>query len=282
MLPKIGFSLQSKYTLPITQVIDLLKQSGFCAVSPLWLPELDLESVAACVRKNGMTLQSIHAPLQGMPLLWEPDTPDAPAVMDNMLRSIDACVRYDVPVLVVHSWQGLHYTFPDTPLDFRFFDHMVQYAGQQGVSIALENLEGAEYLAALIARYADQPHIGFCWDSGHERCYTPNRDFLKEYGHRLLMTHLNDNLGVTHPQGMLQGTDDLHLLPRDGTTDWDDTINRLHRARPQEILNFELKIRPKGDRCTHDLYSNIPLEEFFANAYADACRIATAYFDKKA
>lgn len=279
---KLGFSLQSEYGMPITQVIDLLKQTGFSAVSPLWSPELDLNSISSCVRENGMSIQSLHAPLRGMPLLWEPDSPDACTIKQHMLRSIDACAMYQIPILVVHSWQGLHYTFPSTPLNFRFWDTMVQHAQSQCVSIAFENLEGEEYLAALMTRYKNQTHVGFCWDSGHERCYTPTRDYLNEYGHKLIMTHLNDNLGVTHPEGLLQGTDDLHLLPRDGTTNWDHTIKRLLQAAPQEILNFELKIRPKGDRCTHDLYSNMPLEEYFAKAYEDACRIAAPYNNEKA
>ena len=127
-------------------------------------------------------------------------------------------------------------------------------------------------------RYRDCGFVGLCWDSGHERCYTPSWDFLAAYGDRLLMTHLNDNLGITDPNGILRGTDDLHLLPYDGTADWNNCINRLKTARPQEILNIEFKIRPKGDRCTTDLYSKLPLEQYLTAAYARASRVAAMYF----
>ena len=93
------------------------------------------------------------------------------------------------------------------------------------------------------------------------------------------MTHLNDNLGVTDPAGRLQGTDDLHLLPGDGITRWDNIVRRLKAANSQEILNFEFKIRPKGDRCKLDLYSKLPLEEYFTQAYERARRTVSGYFE---
>ena len=280
MIPKIGFSLQSQYDRPITQVIDLLKETGFSAISPVWSKNADLNTIVSSAHANNMIIQSLHGPLRGLADLWSNDPVRSAPLLEQCLAAMDACVTYSIPILVIHSWTGLDYTFRESDLYFCNFDILVDTAQCKGIQIAFENLEGAEYLSALMDRYADRPHVGFCWDSGHERCYTPDWDFLKEYGHRLLLTHLNDNLGVTHPHGILQGTDDLHLLPRDGTGNWAEMIQRLRQAKPQDILNFELKIRPKGDRCTHDLYSHIPLEEYLSNAYADACRIATAYSGK--
>ena len=68
----------------------------------------------------------------------------------------------------------------------------------------------------------------------------------------------------------MQGTDDLHLLPGDGVLDWQTIVQRLRTAKAQEILNFELKIRPKGDRCRLDLYSKLPLEQYIRLAYQRA------------
>jgi sugar phosphate isomerase/epimerase len=93
------------------------------------------------------------------------------------------------------------------------------------------------------------------------------------------MTHLNDNLGVTDPSGRLQGTDDLHLLPGDGTLDWEEAVRKLNTAKRQEILNFELKIRPKGDRCKLDLYSKMPLRQYFQEAYQRASLAVKEYWE---
>ena len=72
-MSEIGFSLQPQYRQPITQVIALLKDSGFAAVSPVWSSELDLDSIAASLYKHNMTFQSLHAPHWGISLLWNPE-----------------------------------------------------------------------------------------------------------------------------------------------------------------------------------------------------------------
>ena len=277
-MQKIGFSLQTSYSAPMPEVLRMLRDLGVHAVSPVWKRDGDLERTTESAARCGLAIQSLHGPLRGLPAMWSRDRDCSSPILQDFLDATDACAAYGIPVLVVHSWTGLEYTFQKEALYFGNFDVLVNHACKKGVQIAIENLEGPEYLAALMDRYRDCGFVGLCWDSGHERCYTPSRDFLKCYGDRLLMTHLNDNLGITDPNGILRGTDDLHLLPYDGTADWNNCINRLKTARPQEILNFEFKIRPKGDRCTTDLYSKLPLEQYLTAAYARASRVAAMYF----
>ena len=277
MLTGIGFSLQSQYDRPMEQVIALLKQAGFCAVSPAWSPELDLGALSLCVRAHGMTIQSLHAPYRGIPQLWEPDHPQSAEARDRMLRCIDLCAQYQIPILVIHSWQGLQYTFPETPLDFGVFDQIVQHAREQGVSIAFENLEGEEYLQALLSRYRSFPHVGFCWDSGHEHAYPHKLDFLKEFGDRLIMTHLNDNRGCRTPDGTARAADDLHFLPYDGTVDWEKNLRRLQSAPRQAILNFEIKLRTKSEDPEDLPYTRLTLEEFVHRCARHARKLAEQY-----
>ena len=52
----------------------------------------------------------------------------------------------------------------------------------------------------------------------------------------------------------------------------------LKKARPQEVLNFELKIRPKEAREEDLLYNHLPLPEYFTNAYLRCSRVAEDYF----
>ena len=277
MQAKIGFSLQSQYDHPITHIIDLLRDFGFTAVSPLWTPDLDMDKLASYVYGHGMLLQSLHAPHKGISTLWEPDIPASMEAQKNILCSIDTCYQYKIPLLVVHGWQGLSYTFPDTPLNYRFFDKMVDYAQQRGVSIAFENLEGEEYLDALMERYRDQSNVGFCWDSGHDHCYPHKQDYLQHYGNRLIMTHLNDNFGVRDSSGIHTTKDDLHFLPYDGNLDWDYTIRRLKNAPPQQILNFEFKTRSHSTNPKDLPYSHLSMEEFIKQAADRAHKVVNLY-----
>ena len=274
---KFGFSLQEHYDLPMEQVIALLADAGFCALSPGWQRNGDLEAIVRHAQSRNMILQSLHGPLRGMPAMW---SSDPQPVLQDLLDAATDCARFGFPILVVHPWNGVNYTFDPQNLCFSHFDRLVEHAEDLGISIAFENLEGPEFLAVLLERYVNHKNVGFCWDSGHEACYAPGWDFLTPYGDRLIMTHLNDNLGVTDPNGHLQGTDDLHLLPGDGVLDWKAIMKRLETAQSQEILNFELKIRPKGDRCKLDLYSQLPLETYFQEAYLRAQRIFVTYREK--
>jgi len=274
---ELGFSLQPRYDCPQERVIETLREAGFSAVSPVWSRELPLEALAKSVQRHGMGIQSLHAPHGGLASLWNPRDPFSPQAQSNVLGCIDACAEYQIPIAVVHGWQGLEYTFPDTPLDFSVFDRIVDHAAKRSVSIAFENLEGEEYLQALIARYDRLPHIGYCWDSGHDHCYPHKLNFLESFGSKLIMTHLNDNLGLRDPNGVPTGKDDLHFLPYDGTIHWESALKRLRDLPKQRILNFELKKRSASDAPGDLIYDKLSPEEFFRLAGLRARRVADLY-----
>lgn len=275
---KLGFSLQEHYNLPMAQVIKLLADTGFCAVSISWKRDQDLASLVSLANDHHLQVQSLHGPIRTVADLWNRNKKIAQPALQDFLDAATDCAKFGIPTLVVHTWYGKEYTFCKEDLCFDCFDTLVAHAQQLGVSIAFEHLEGPEYFAELMDRFRDDPGVGFCWDSGHECCYNPGWDFLCRYGDRLVMTHLNDNLGLSDPTGRLVTTDDLHLIPGDGVIPWDQTLQQLKAAKKQEILNLELKIRPHGDKCTLDLYSRLPLEVFLQRAFQSACRILGEYF----
>ena len=274
---KIGLSIGNQYAIPTTEVIQMLAQIGFDAVSPEWNAEANLENIVKTAADCGLSLQSLHAPYLNTDALWNPDPDVFGPVKSRLFSALKDCSRYNIPVMVMHAWIGFDYTFDKDSLYFGNFDYLVNFAGQNGVHIAFENTEGEEFLFALMEHYKDNPWTGFCWDSGQEMCYNRSRDLLALYGDRLLMTHLNDNLGISRFDGKIFWTDDLHLLPFDGIADWDDNIDRLKKSRKLEILNFELNLNSKPGRHENDIYRDMPLELYFTEAYKRACKIAYRY-----
>ena len=254
------------------QVLPLLRQAGFDAISPAWQADSQMETIANTAAKCGLTLQSLHGQLRGIPGMWSREESESTKIFSELMAGLQECHRYGFPIMVVHPWTGFDYHFDPHTTYYQNFDRLMEQAHKLDIRIAFENLEGAEFLYALLDRY---PQAGFCWDSGHEQCYDPDTDFLGKFGDRLIMTHLNDNYGITGPT--IRSEDDLHLIPGDGIADWHEHIRRLQKAQPQDILNFELKLRPKGDRCTTDLYSHLPLEEFFRRASERASAIGALY-----
>ena len=118
--------------------------------------------------------------------------------------------------------------------------------------------------AYLLDATAGCPHVGFCWDTGHEQCYNRGTDMMRGRAHRLIATHFNDNLGVRG--GGVTSKDDLHFLPFDGITDWQSVAERLKQTTIPEYLIFEVKKREK--------YADLTPKEFIGEAYRRAHRFA--------
>jgi sugar phosphate isomerase/epimerase len=274
---KIGICFGPFYSIPFGEELQIVKSVGFDAISLCWRAESELCEIVDIAHGLGLEIQSLHAPFGNAANLWSADERvGAPAVRE-ILAVIDACAKLRIPIAVVHVWIGFDYEFKADGLYYGGFDGIVRYAEEKGVRIAFENTEGIEYLRALMARFENNDTVGFCWDSGHEMCYNYSEDLLGAFGERLLMTHLNDNLGISRFDGKIFWTDDLHLLPFDGIGDWDDKVARLKKACRQPILNFELSIVSKPDRHENDVYAKMTPVEYYTEAYKRACRIAYAY-----
>ncbi len=274
---KIGISTGFGYSTDTKEVVKMLKRIGFDAISPEYNASADMDGVIAVAKECGLFIQSIHAPFGKAAAMWSRDESVSAPALSELYNSLEACKKYDVPVMVVHTWIGFEYTFDKESLYFGNFDKLIEKAKEYGVKIAFENTEGEEYLFALMEHYADDDTVGFCWDSGHEMCYNHSQDLLATLGDRLIMTHLNDNLGISRFDGKTFWTDDLHLLPYDGIADWEYNIERMRKSAHLEYINFELGIGSKPNRHENDIYGQMSLELYFTEVYKRACRIAFGY-----
>lgn len=271
---KLGISISNNYSIPTTEIIKMLKNIGFDAVSPEWEPGVDLKIIADAAEECGMALQSLHAPFIGSADMWSKDKNVSEPALAELMLSLEDCHRYNIPILVAHTWIGFENIPEPTDEGFENYGRLVDKAHEYGIKIAFENTEGDEHLFALMEHFKDNPAVGFCWDSGHEMCYNHSVDLLKKYGDRVIMTHLNDNLGISCFDGKTCYTDDLHLLPFDGVADWDYNAERLKQSTIPEFLNFELSTVSKPGRHENDCYSVMPYEQYFTEAYKRACKIA--------
>ena len=274
---KIGISIGNAYAVSMDEVLQIIKNTGFDAISPIWKSREALLEIVHTAKNLGLEIQSLHAPFTKAADMWSDKGDICGPVKDELLKNIDFCSECQIQVLVVHVWIGFDYKFEKDSLYYDNFDEIVRYAKEQNVKIAFENTEGEEYLYALMEHFENDDTVGFCWDSGHEMCYNRSSDLLGKFGDRLIMTHLNDNLGISRFDGKIFWTDDLHLLPFDGIADWNDNVLRLQKSRYMPILNFELGIQSKPNRHENDVYMQMPLDLYFAEAYKRACKIAYNY-----
>ena len=269
---RLCLGLSNSFDLSPEEQIKLIKNAGFDAFFYEWNHE-KIDSVAKTGKEQGMIFQSMHAPFQKAADFWGDDESRGEAAVNELLACLNDCVEYKVPLMVVHAFIGFEEHTP-TKIGLKRFGMVVKEAEKCGVKIAFENTEGEEYLFALMEEFKGNDTVGFCWDSGHEMCYNHSQDLLALFGDRLIATHLNDNLGISDFGGKTIWMDDLHLLPFDGVADWDYNAKRLMACGFDGILTFELTRLSKPNRHDNDCYMDMTIEQYIAEAYKRACRVA--------
>lgn len=271
---KLCLSTTKESELSIIEQIKLLKKSGFEAFFTEWRPGEPISEYAESAKETGMIYQSVHAPFGKAADMWHGDETEGKAAVDELIECVRACAECGVETVVMHAFIGFDDDRKPTAKGIERFGRVVEEAKKHNIKVAFENTEGEEYLAALLEHFKDNDSVGFCWDSGHEMCYNYSKDLLALYGDKLIATHLNDNLGISDFGGRIYWTDDLHLLPFDGIADWDNIAKRLDRCGFDGIMTFELNIRSKPDRHENDIYTKMTIEEYIAECYKRACRVA--------
>ena len=239
------------------EVTALIKSAGFNACFTDFAHD---EAIAhrncEIAQKAGLRVDSLHAPFDGINNMWlEGEAGDE--ILSRLIKTIDICAAHGVDKAVVHLSSG--WNSPQVcDLGTARYDQLVDHAVKKGVKIAFENLRKLANVAFAMERYANNDQVGFCWDSGHELCYTKQVEFLPIFGERLCCVHLHDNLGI------LSG--DQHMLPFDGKRDWQRAANLLKSAGYQGPIMLE-----NG----HDqrFYSDLSYEQFLERAYQAAAKI---------
>lgn len=206
--------------------------AGFFLGSGIPEPYENIPQWAALAKEQGIAFDAVHAPIKygerNVDDLWR-GYAEGEFYRSELKRLMDLCAQGGVQKMILHvaykvpapaiSAEGLH-----------SFRELEEYAKARQIHLCYENCKHTDYLAAVL-QSAD-PFHGFCYDSGHHYCYTPNDPLLELFGDRLLYTHLHDNFG---------GEQDLHLLPGDGEIDWAALLPQL---RGLDRVNLELS-------CTH-------------------------------
>lgn len=243
--------------------MSIIKSVGYDATFTRWQKD-NTEAIANHAARLGLYYQSIHAPHTNIEKLWE-DCEDAKIKLGELISCIKDCARFDIPIMVLHTFMG----FDDhSPNEFGLsnFARLVDEAERLGVKLAFENVEGEEYLAAVMERFADSKAVGYCFDSGHQNCYNYKTDMLALYGDRLIHTHLNDNLGVLGDK--ISALDDLHLPIGEGTVDWKLVMRKIRATGYNGVLMSELKLKNQPGHNELDRFIAMPIDEFYAFSLA--------------
>ena len=246
---KFGIELEClRYKkLDDAEVLKKIKAAGFDAVFSNKYDIKQIEYIKNEASKSGLEVEFLHAPFRGINDFWRPGFSHLP-LKKKIYQSINSAAAFDIPIVIMHVDSG--WNPPKmTGVGLKRFDALVEYADKKGVKIAFENIRNFGTLSALMQRYRSLDAVGYCYDCGHEHCYTETVHFTELFGSKLICTHIHDNVGR-------DGRDDPddHLMMFDGNIDYADMMKRLNGIGYDGSLTVELEKKQRYDHMTDDEY----------------------------
>ena len=168
--------------------------------------------------KLGLEVNTCHFPSTNAHHLWY-DGEVGHSYVKQFDEACRECGERGIANLVLHLTRRT-ITPPPNEHGIANFEKMLASAEKYGVMIAIENTRFLSYNDFILQHFS-HPMLGFCFDSGHANCYTPDEQPLDKYGKMLVTTHLHDNVGATGSQP------DQHHMMGEGTVDFDKVFARL-------------------------------------------------------
>ena len=208
------------YDIAPAERMDAIRRAGFDAVMFWWGDEFDSTDGNKHMRmrlaiKNGLQVNTLHFPSTCADKLWRKELCEGYA--DEMIDALYDCAKYGAENLVVHTTRKL-ITPPYNEGGLNAMGRAVTEAEKLGVNIALENTRFPAYNAYLYDNIRS-PRLTLCYDTGHEHCYTKDKNILDLFGDKLSTTHIHDN----------DGTSDQHHLIGEGNIDFAPILDKLKK-----------------------------------------------------
>ncbi len=234
-----------------------LNEYGFGAIFTGIGDPATIDALAPKVRAAGIDYDFIHAPFDKINDIWRVGEGGEEMLM-RLVTAAETCAKNEIPILVIHLSSGEKAPLVND-LGLDRFDRLMKRAGEIGVQIAVENQRKLGNIAVVMERYDSEAHVGFCWDNGHERCFTPGREYMPLFGHKLCCLHIHDNRGFYN--------DDVHYLPFDGVIDF------VHVAEQIRASGYKGSVMLETMGRNRDLYAGLSDVDFLKRAYMQADRL---------
>lgn len=237
----------SSYARDLKQKIDYLHASGFRYIDLSLYDTADMdpfsgdnwkayaEEIKQYAADKGMTFVQAHA-YGGSPFKDQNNYDDA---VKKTIRGIVVCQILGIPNIVVHPGDSSDME-KDAYIEknLEFFSEFIPTMEQTGVNVLIENsskslrnrycMDTGEELKAFI-ELLDHPQFKVCWDTGHANLEGGQYEHIVALGDLVAGIHISDNLGE----------DDNHMMPYQGTVNYDEVVSALLKIGYNGAFTFE-------------------------------------------
>jgi sugar phosphate isomerase/epimerase len=160
--------------------------------------------------------------------------------IDEVKRTLEVAERIPFRYLIQHMGHGRQSADP-RKLDAAFtsLEILSVFAKARGVTIALENTPDDLGSPASLQHFIADTHLHdlrLCLDTGHAHMDSTVEVAFDAMRDRVVTAHIHDN----------HGDKDEHLLPYNGTINWDAALGTFASSPQPVAMVFELKAQPDG------------------------------------
>ncbi len=231
----VVISNDSKEVTPY-ETIDAIKAAGFKNVFVQWYDndhhvfEVSQEEQVRYAREVGLNVIFAHLGYRNMNDIWL-DGEVGERFLKRYLKDLDDLKELGFDMVMMHACVGFD-SPPVSKIGLERFRKICNHAKELGIKLAFENTKTKGYLEYLIDNI-DLDNIGVCYDCGHDHCHFKDSFDFDHFKNKIMCIHIHDNYGEI----------DDHLIPGDGTIDYDYVLGGLKRANYHGYLSMELCYR---------------------------------------
>lgn len=219
-----------------------------------------IQSLARWLDDAAIQLHSVHAPIVDALVndkwgrAYSTATRDhsaREATLHEMDAALDIARHIPFKFFVLHV--GLPLAQQPGPDDnnrqaaLKTIEHVYERAQPLGVTLALEVMDNplstTPALVDMLEHDLDGFDIGLCMDVGHAHMLGDTADAIETASEYLVTTHIHDN----------RRQKDDHLVPFEGSVNWDATIMELEKIGYDGVLMYEVRNRESAaqvlERC---------------------------------
>ena len=243
----------------VSETIDAIKKAGFKDVFVQWYNkewEYSQEEQLKYARKQGLNIIFAHLGYKNINDLWK-ECDEENKLVENYKKDIKICKQNNIPMVVMHlTSKKVAPNYNEIGLER--IREIVNYAKELDIKVAFENTKIKGYLEYVIQNL-DNDNVGICYDAGHCHVHFNDEFPYEMFKNKIFAVHLHDN----------DKSDDLHLLPFDGTIDWEKVIKKLWDCNYEGPITLE--------PCYRYDYLNLTLDEFYKKAYEVGKKISNMF-----
>ena len=182
--------------------------------------------------------------------------------MERYKNDLKLCRENGIDLVCMHLTSKSEAPAPNE-IGLARFQKIADYAKELGIKIAFENTKIKGYQEYILKNIKND-NVGICLDSGHLHAHFKDEldfDLLKD---KIFCVHLHDN----------HGEKDEHLIPFEGTIDWDWLMDKLISCNYKGPITMELVYQ--------NHYIEQDMTEFYKKGYEAGQRLEKMMEEKTA